>query len=146
MRRAGAGWRPIAKAVVDAIAAARGASCQGKKYRLREAILGQRVTPIVSDETLAELVRVLAFPKLGLAAEHHEAILTHFMKHAEAMMRPRTRASLPKCRDPHDAMFLRLAYAAKADALVTGNGDLLILAGESRIPIMTPAAFAEFIA
>ena len=118
----------------------------GRLAWLREAILGQRVTPIVSDETLAELVRGLAYPKLGLAAEHHEAILTHFMEHAEAMKQPRTRASLPKCRDPHDAMFLRLAYAAKADALVTSDGDLLTLAGESRKPIMTPAAFAELIA
>lgn len=118
----------------------------GRLAWLREAVLGQRVTPIVSDETLAELVRVLTYPKLGLAAEHHEAILTHFMEYAEAIKQPRTRASLPKCRDPHDAMFLRLAYAAKADALVTGDGDLLTLAGESRIPIMTPATFAELIA
>ena len=38
-------------------------------------------------------------------------------------------------------MFLRLAYAAKAGALVTGDADLLVLAAQSRIRIMTPAAF-----
>ena len=115
----------------------------GRLVWLREAILGQRVTPIVSDETLGELVRVLAYPKLGLTAELREAILMHYMEHAEAVKQPRTRAKLPKCRDPHDEMFLRLAYAAKADALVTGDDDLLSLAKESRIPILTATAFAE---
>ena len=67
------------------------------------------------------------------------------MEHAEAVKQPRTRAKLPNCRDPHDEMFLRLAYAAKADALVTGDDDLLSLAGESRIAILTPAAFAKLL-
>ncbi len=118
----------------------------GRLAWLREALLGQRVTAIVSDETLGELVRVLAYPKLGLEPELREAILTHFMEHAEAIKRARTRARLPICRDPHDEMFLRLAYAAKADALVTGDDDLLSLAAQSRIPILTPAVFAESIA
>ena len=117
----------------------------GRLAWLREAIVGQSVTPIVSDETLGELVRVLAYPKLGLTAELSEAILTHYMEHAEAVKQPRTRAKLPKCRDPHDEMFLRLAYAAKADALVTGDDDLLSLAGESRIAILMPAAFAKLL-
>ena len=118
----------------------------GRLAWLREAIVGQGVTPIVSDKTLGELVRVLAYPKLGLTAELSEAILTHYMEHAEAVKQPRTRAKLPKCRDPHDEMFLRLAYAAKADALVTGDDDLLSLAGDSRIPILTATAFAERLA
>lgn len=115
----------------------------GRLAWLREALLAQRVTAIVSDETLGELVRVLAYPKLGLEPGLREAILTHFMEHAEAVRRPRTRAGLPGCRDPQDEMFLRLAYAAKADAIVTGDDDLLSLAGQSRIPILTPSAFAE---
>jgi len=35
---------------------------------------------------------------------------------------------------------VQLAYAAKADALVTGDEDLLTLAGKSRVPILTPDA------
>ena len=38
-------------------------------------------------------------------------------------------------------MFIRLAYAAKADAIVTGDEDLLSLAPDSSIPILTPVAF-----
>ena len=40
-------------------------------------------------------------------------------------------------------MFLRLAFAAKVDVLVTGDNDLLSLAGESRIAILSPGELAE---
>ena len=108
---------------------------------LREAIVNGALIPLVSDETLAEMVRVLAYPRFGLTAEDRENIIVHYMEHAEAIKQPRTRARLPRCRDPHDEMFIRLAYAAKADAIVTGDNDLLALAPESRIPILTPVAF-----
>ena len=39
-------------------------------------------------------------------------------------------------------MFLRLAYAAKVDAIVTGDDDLLRLAGEARILILSPSELA----
>ena len=108
---------------------------------LREAIVNGALIPLVSDETLAEMVRVLAYPRFGLTAEDRENIIVYYMEHAEAIKQPRTRARLPQCRDPHDEMFIRLAYAAKADAIVTGDDDLLTLALESRIPILTPVAF-----
>ena len=108
---------------------------------LREAIVSGALIPLVSDQTLAELVRVLAYPRFGLAAEDRENIIVHYMEHAEAIKRPRTRARLPRCRDPHDEMFIRLAFSGKADAIITGDNDLLALAPESRIPILTPAAF-----
>ncbi len=45
---------------------------------------------------------------------------------------------VPECRDPRDRMFLELAVAARADALVTGDGDLLTLAPVFAVPIITP--------
>ena len=39
-------------------------------------------------------------------------------------------------------MFLRVAYAAKVDAIVTGDDDLLALAGESRISILSLSEIA----
>lgn len=111
---------------------------------LREAIVNGALIPLVSDETLAELVRVLAYPRFGLTPEDRESIIVYYMEHAEAIKQPRSRTRLPRCRDPHDEMFIRLAYAAKADVIVTGDGDLLALAPESRIPILSPVAFRAF--
>ena len=115
----------------------------GKLAWLRDAVVNGAVVPLVSDETLAEMVRVLAYPRFGLSPEDCGTIIACYMENAEAIKRPRSRAGLPRCRDPHDEMFIRLAYAGKADALVTGDEDLLALAPESRVAILTPAAFRE---
>ena len=110
----------------------------GRLAWLRQAWAGGEAVPVVSRDTLAELVRVLAYPKFGLTAEDTKNLLTHYMEHAEALGEVKTRARLPRCRDEDDRPFLLLAHAARADALVTGDVDLLAVAAQSRIPILTP--------
>ena len=118
---------------------------RGRLAWLRAAWHAGRIVPVVSTDTLAELVRVLAYPKFGFDASDQKALLTHYMVHAEAVPTPRTRARLPKCRNQFHEMFLRLAYAAKVDALVIGDKDLLELAAESKIPILGPAELANML-
>ena len=113
---------------------------EGRLAWLREAWAGGRVVPLVSAEPLAELVRVLAYPKLKLSEEETKNVLAHYMEHAEAVREAGASVRVPECRDPDDRKFLQLAYAAKADALVTGDADLLTLAGKSRVAILTPGA------
>ena len=45
------------------------------------------------------------------------------------------------CRDPKDDKFLALALAIKADCLVTGDKDLLVLHPFRDIPILSPSDF-----
>lgn len=47
------------------------------------------------------------------------------------------------CRDPDDLHILGLAVAAKADCIVTGDRDLLVLKAYRDIPILTPSGFLE---
>ena len=112
----------------------------GRLAWLREAWTGGRVVPVVGRETLAELVRVLAYPKFGFDAEDAKSAVAHYLEHAETVGRVATRAKVPACRDPDDHKFLVLAYASRVDALVTGDHDLLALAATSRIPVLTPEA------
>lgn len=112
----------------------------GRLDWLREAWRTQALVPLVSRVTLAELVRVLGYPKLRLEAEETKSLLAQYMEHAETVEPVRAAAGIPQCRDPDDRAFLRLAYAARADALVTGDTDLLSLAARSRIPILAPDA------
>lgn len=112
----------------------------GRLGWLREAWRTRSLVPLVSRETLAELVRVLGYPKLRLEAEETKSLLAQYMEHAETVERVRAAGRIPQCRDPDDRAFLRLAYAARADALVTGDADLLSLAARSRIPILAPDA------
>lgn len=48
-----------------------------------------------------------------------------------------------ECRDPHDDKWLSLAASARADCIVTGDKDLLVLHLFSKIPILNPADFLK---
>ena len=50
---------------------------------------------------------------------------------------------LPICRDAKDDFLLALAKSAKADLLVTGDEDLLVLKKYGRTRIVTPATFVK---
>ena len=45
------------------------------------------------------------------------------------------------CRDPTDDKILETALMGRADHLVTGDGDLLVMSPFHGIPIVTPARF-----
>lgn len=47
------------------------------------------------------------------------------------------------CRDPKDDYLLALAKAAKADLLITGDEDLLVLKKYGKARILKPAAFKK---
>jgi putative PIN family toxin of toxin-antitoxin system len=106
---------------------------------LRDAWFAGTVMPLVCNLTIAELVRVLAYPKFDLAVDEVDALLACYLGQSEKHPDPGTSVRVPRCRDEDDRLFLRLAYAARADALVTGDADLLALATESRVRIVTPA-------
>jgi putative PIN family toxin of toxin-antitoxin system len=47
------------------------------------------------------------------------------------------------CRDPKDNMILELAVSGKADLIITGDADLLVLHPFCNIPIITPKLFLD---
>jgi putative PIN family toxin of toxin-antitoxin system len=107
---------------------------------LRQAWHAQTVRPLASRDTTAELIRVLSYPKFRLTADEREDLLGDYLPWCETASVPR-RIKVPRCRDHFDRPFLELALAAKADALVTGDKDLLALARTFAVPILAPAAF-----
>lgn len=112
---------------------------------LRYAWQAERIRPLASRDTTAELIRVLAYPKFRLSAEDREGLLGDYLPWCEAVKVPK-RIKVPVCRDPFDRPFLELALAAKADALLTGDKDLLALARNFAVPILAPAVFREGLA
>ncbi len=95
---------------------------------------------LVSDETLDELVEVLARPKFEKYVSAGER-----RRFIELLGRVAIRVEILRpihaCRDPKDDKFLTVAVGGSADALVSGDGDLLDLHPFLGIPILTPAAF-----
>lgn len=110
---------------------------------LRTAWQAGRVQPLVSRETATELLRVLTYPKFGLSAEERQDLLDDYLPCCEAVAVPDPPPAVPQCRDPFDVPFLELALAARADALITGDADLLAPADSFAVPILSPAALKK---
>lgn len=111
----------------------------GTAGRLRLAWQAQLIVPLVARDTVAELIRVLAYPKFKLTPAERHDLLADYLPWTQAVRLPEPPPATPPCRDPRDVMFLQLAFAAKADALVTGDDDLLSLAPLHGIALLTPA-------
>jgi putative PIN family toxin of toxin-antitoxin system len=106
---------------------------------LREQWQSRVVLPLVSHATTAELTRVLSYPKFRLTDDEREDLLADYLPWCETVIVSKPPA-VPECRDFSDRPFLELALAGKADALVTGDDDLLALASVFSVPILTPNA------
>ena len=113
----------------------------GRLTPLRRAWQAQRVLPLVSRSTVAELIRTLAYPKFRLAAPEQEELLADYLPYCKTVRIPALPPATPLCRDVFDIAFLELALAGKADALVTGDKDLLSLAGKLACPILSADQF-----
>lgn len=115
----------------------------GRVVQLRRAWQTGAFTPLVSRDTAAELVRVLAYPKFRLTVENQQVLLADYLPYCATVKIPARKPRIPACRDPFDIPFLLLAIAGKAEALVTGDQDLLSLAGQLPCPIVTAEAFLQ---
>ena len=110
----------------------------GRLAWLSQAWQSSELTLIASWETIAELRRVLGYRKFGLSLSRQIGAMRQYQPWCEMVVVGEP-PDVPECRDPRDRMFLELAVAGQADALVTGDGDLLELAPVFSIPIITPA-------
>jgi putative PIN family toxin of toxin-antitoxin system len=72
-------------------------------------------------------LRVLAYPKFKLTAEEQEQLLADFLPYTEVITLPTPWPDVPACRDQQDQVFLVLARVGRAEALVTGDADLLAM-------------------
>ena len=96
-------------------------------------------TPLISSATATELTRVLGYPKFRLSLEDRRELLAHYVPYCEIVEQvtrcPQT------CRDEKDQPFLDLAKSGGAELLVSGDNDLLALAGQTTFLIETPEAY-----
>ncbi len=106
----------------------------------------RQVIPLASKDTTTELLRALHYKKFKLDETAIEELLGDYLPYVEVVRTTVTRAKLPACHDPADVKFLALAYAAKADVLVTGDADLLSVVNQSRIPIVAPGGLQNWLA
>ncbi|CAK7067364.1 MAG: hypothetical protein DELT_01705 [Desulfovibrio sp.] len=116
----------------------------GKLAVLRHAWQRGAITPIVCKETVAELIRVLTYPKFRLSKEDIDILLAEILPFAETRIVKRPNAPVPGLADVDDAVFVHLAKQSKADALVSGDAHLVSL-NTTDARILTPADFVPLI-
>lgn len=109
---------------------------------LRDAWRSAAILPLASRDTVSELVGVLCYPKFRLTDGEREDLLADYLPFCESIsvVDP---PQVPECRDPFDRVFLELGLTGRADALITGDGDLLDLAADFPVAIPSPSDFAR---
>ncbi|MGZ5786871.1 MAG: putative toxin-antitoxin system toxin component, PIN family [Ramlibacter sp.] len=116
----------------------------GPTAQVRVVWMAGRFVPLASTATVQELVRVLAFPKFKLTAGEQQDLLADYLPSVQVVRIPDPPPVVPRCRDPFDLPFLHLAIAGKAHALVSGDKDLLALAGARGLcPVLGVEAFCR---
>lgn len=108
---------------------------------LRFAWQGGRCVPLACGATAAELIRVLAYPKFKLSVADQHELLADYLPYCATVNLPEKMPASIQCRDEFDLPFLHLALVGKADFLISGDADLLSLAGSFVCPIVTAEEF-----
>ncbi len=97
-------------------------------------------TILMSVPAVLELAEVLGREKLDkyLLPEERLRFLVALLRTVNLV---EVTDTIRECRDPRDNKFLELAVSGKADLIVTGDDDLLVLNPFRGIPIVTARQF-----
>ncbi len=97
-------------------------------------------TILISASVLLELAEVLSRKKLDkyLLKEERMRFLVALLKETELI---EVTVAITDCRDVKDNRLLELGVSARADYIISGDEDLLVLNPFRGIPILTPREF-----
>ena len=103
----------------------------------------QRFTVCISPALVGEFAEVLQRPAMRkyFTASEAERALHRLIALSERLDKDPTVKAI--CRDPKDDYLLALAKTVKADHLITGDADLLVLRKHGKTNILKPAAFRK---
>jgi putative PIN family toxin of toxin-antitoxin system len=113
----------------------------GKRLQnIKDLISAQQIAIVLSEQLLLELKMVTQRPKLKKYFQEQKVDeLIEFLRAIGQIHEPSVSNLLS--RDPKDNFLLDLAETSKADFLVTGDKDLLVLNPFKKTQIVTPADF-----
>jgi putative PIN family toxin of toxin-antitoxin system len=127
--------------VVDTNVFVSAALRQGSLPALSLFLIERRCTLLRSAATEEELFEVIDRPRFArLVAPDFRAWLADLFVRGESVT---ISERVTECRDPKDNKFLELAVNGRADLILSGDNDLLVLGDFRGIPIVQPGAFFE---
>jgi putative PIN family toxin of toxin-antitoxin system len=110
----------------------------GAPARVLDTVLARQVRLLYDDRILAEYGEVLVRAKFGFNPGDVADLLAFLRSEGQGIAAPSL--GLPVL-DPDDAMFVEVAVAGRADALVTGNKVYFAPDGCRVIPVLSPVEF-----
>lgn len=120
---------------------------RGNPFALLEAWRAGAFVLLLSDPQHAELTSVFRRPRIVRRYLLTAAELSDLFARLGAAVRVATSPPLPlPVRDPNDEHILAAALGGEADYLVTGDDDLLSLAGDPRLGALKIMTVVEFLA
>lgn len=99
-------------------------------------------TLVISEFILSEIREKLS-EKLHLPESVIHEIISYLQDNSEIVVPDQIVESI--CRDKDDAKIIGTAVSGKANFIITGDKDLLVLINHEQIRILTPRAFWEFL-
>ena len=130
----------MTRVVLDTNVLVSGLGWSGPPAAIVDAVTAGELTLLSSPALIAELRRVLSYPKLAKAFDNPNAIADLV---ASAAVEVLTSTQFQVVDDDSDNRILEAALDGGADYIVSGDDDLLSLGLFQGIPIVTPAAFIE---
>lgn len=130
------------RVVLDANVVISGIFWSGPPHAILRLWLQGKATLLVSVPILEEYRDVLE----RMTGSSDAAIFTKWnrlLTEISEIVGPQRRAGI--CRDPDDDKYLEAAVGGRAQALVSGDEDLLVLKKIDGIPIFSPRAFLQSI-
>lgn len=131
------------RVVIDTNIIISGAFWIGLPRDVLAAIRANKAQMLATVATIAELNRTLSRPKFQTYAAKTNQKLEQLIETYTAIVERVEPVAIPAgiVRDPKDEMILGCAVGGKADAIVTGDQDLLVLGIYEGVPIWTAAQF-----
>jgi uncharacterized protein len=126
------------RAVLDSNVIVSGLGWSGAPARIVEAVLAGELMLVTSSSLLAELRRVLAYPKLAKVILEGER-LADLVEMSSIVIEPVS--VFDAVEDESDNRVLEAAVDGAADYIVSGDEHLLTLGAFRGIPIVTPSEF-----
>jgi len=131
--------------VADTNTVVSGLLWQGAPRQIIQACRHQRLTILSCPQLIAELADVLARKKFAARILRAELTPRQLVNDYSLLIEQLNPAPLPTpiCRDPDDDIVLACALTGRADAIVSGDADLLTVKAFMGIPILTVNQFLQ---
>ncbi len=116
----------------------------GPPARILDLILLGRLIPLYDDRILHECRQVLLRERFGFEPQGVEALLQHVEQVGRKVIASPL-AGHHAAPDPEDCMFLEVALAGEAEAVITGNVRDFPSAIRQGVRVVAPAAFLTLV-